>query len=69
MFTPDDLAKAEGAGELDMASNLLDLYPDPGHVAGVIKAISQQDVTSDLFVRLLEEYRDLRRDGNEDPQK
>jgi len=67
LYTPEDLTKAEDAGELDLASNMLDLYPDPAHFASIIKGIGQQDITSQFFVRLLEAYRDVRND--EDPQK
>ncbi|KAK0206796.1 hypothetical protein DFS33DRAFT_1421493 [Desarmillaria ectypa] len=67
MFTPEDLEKAELAGELDPDANIMDLYPDPQRFVLFLKKLDRRDVSGELFVKLLEAYRDSRVDG--DPMK
>ncbi|SJL02270.1 uncharacterized protein ARMOST_05596 [Armillaria ostoyae] len=67
VFTPEDLEKAELAGELDPDANIMDLYPDPQQFVSFLKKIDRRDVSGELFVKLLEAYRDSRVDG--DPMK
>ncbi|KAK0243048.1 hypothetical protein EDD85DRAFT_877845, partial [Armillaria nabsnona] len=67
VFTPEDLEKAELAGELDPDANIMDLYPDPQRFVSFLKKIDRRDVSGELFVKLLEAYRDSRVDG--DPMK
>ncbi|KAF7332143.1 RTP1-C1 domain-containing protein [Mycena kentingensis (nom. inval.)] len=43
--------------EIDVDTNFLDLYPDPAHFVGFIKSLQRADISSDLFLRLLESYR------------
>ena len=67
LFTPDDLKKAEESGALDVDSNFLGLRPDPVHFIGFLKSLDRPDVASELFIRLLESYRDQKSDGEGDP--
>ena len=66
-FTPVDLKKAEERGALDVDANLLDLRPDPTHFVDFLVSLDRPDVTSDVFVRLLEGYRDLKANKESDP--
>ncbi|OCH90959.1 hypothetical protein OBBRIDRAFT_558927 [Obba rivulosa] len=67
LFTPETLQRAEDAGELDVDANLLDLKPDPVHFVRFLGSLKRSDVTSDIFVKLLEAYRELRSDPDADP--
>ena len=66
-FTPDDLNKAEEGGALDVDANFLDLRPDPTHFVDFLVSLDRPDVTSDVFLRLLEGYRDLKANKESDP--
>jgi hypothetical protein len=67
IFTPETLEEAEKSGKLDIDSNPLDLRPDPAHFVGFLKTMNQPDVSSSLFVRLLEAYRGVKSDNEGDP--
>ena len=67
IFTPGTLEKAEKGGELGIDSNLLDLRPDPAHFVGFLKVVNRPEVSSLLFVRLLEAYRRVKSDDEGDP--
>jgi hypothetical protein len=67
LFTPEDLKKAEESGALDPDANFLRLRPDPTHFVDFLKSLDRPDVASDVFVRLLEGYRDLNDDSESDP--
>ena len=67
LFTPESLKQAEEAGELDIDANVLGLKPDPVRLVHFVKSISRADVSSELFVRLLEGYRELRIHADADP--
>jgi hypothetical protein len=67
LFTPDDLKKAEENGGLDVDANFLGLRPDPTHFVELLKSLDRPDVASEVFVRLLEGYRDLKADSESDP--
>jgi len=67
IFTPEALEAAEKSGKLDIDSNLLDLRPDPAHFVGFLKVMSRPEVSSSLFVRLLEAYRAVKSDNEGDP--
>lgn len=69
LFTPADLRRAEERGELDFDANLLNLRPDPVHFVRFLKAIDRTDVSSDLFVKLLEDYREARVEGDTNPMR
>ncbi|KAJ3810019.1 hypothetical protein F5876DRAFT_89124 [Lentinula aff. lateritia] len=66
LFTPETLKKADEAGELDPTANILDLYPEPRHLAVFLKSMSRDDILSQFLVKLLEGYRDNKNseDGN-----
>lgn len=67
IFTPEALEEAEKSGKLDIDSNLLDLRPDPAHFVGFLKTMNRPEVSSSLFVRLLEAYRGVKSDNEGDP--
>ncbi|KAI0326655.1 hypothetical protein GY45DRAFT_69015 [Cubamyces sp. BRFM 1775] len=69
LFTPESLKEAEAAGEFDVDSNLLGLKPDPVRLVRFLKTLDRSDVSSDLFVQLLEAYRDSRTQKDPDPVK
>lgn len=69
MFTPEDLQRAEEAGEFDVDANILNLRPDPAHFVGFLKSIDRSDVLSELFVRLLETYREYKTIDDADPMR
>ncbi|KAH9894464.1 hypothetical protein C8Q73DRAFT_518427 [Cubamyces lactineus] len=69
LFTPQSLKEAEAAGEFDVDSNLLGLKPDPVRLVRFLKEIDRSDVSSELFVQLLEAYRDSRTQKDPDPVK
>jgi len=66
-FTPDNIKKAEESGALDADANFLDLRPDPTHFVDFLVSLERPDVISDVFVRLLEGYRDLKANKESDP--
>ncbi|KAF8231899.1 hypothetical protein L208DRAFT_1361765 [Tricholoma matsutake] len=57
LLTPEDLRRANEADELHLDMNILDLYPDPVSFVRFLKDIDRVDISSDLFVKLLEVYR------------
>ncbi|KAG9219333.1 hypothetical protein CCMSSC00406_0001743 [Pleurotus cornucopiae] len=63
LLTPEDQADVE---EMDETANILNLFPDPAHFVRFLKTIDRSDITSDLFVRLLEAYREAKA-SDEDP--
>lgn len=63
LLTPEDLQRAGATGELDVDANLFDLYPDPVHFVHFSKEIDRADISSELFVRLLEAYRNQKTQG------
>ena len=67
LFTPESLKQAEDAGEFDVDSNMLGLKPSPFQLVRFIKDLRRTDVSSELFVKLLEGYRELRKQSDADP--
>ncbi|PCH41522.1 hypothetical protein WOLCODRAFT_163168 [Wolfiporia cocos MD-104 SS10] len=67
LFTPEDLRRAEEAGELDADANLLDLRPDPARFVSFLESIERADVSSELFARLLDAYREAKAEADSDP--
>lgn len=49
--------------------NLFNLYPDPIHFVQLIKLIDRGDIASSLFLKLLEDYRDMKGLSNADSMK
>lgn len=54
---------------MDFDSNLLNLRPDPVQFVQYLKDIERKDVSSALFVRALDAYRDLKSDNEADPMR
>lgn len=52
---------------MDFNSNLLNLRPDPVQFVQYLKKIDRKDVSSALFVRLLDAYRELKSNNEADP--
>ncbi|KAH9918173.1 uncharacterized protein BXZ73DRAFT_92241 [Epithele typhae] len=67
MFTPQSLKEAEDTGQLDIDSNVLGLKPDPVRFVNFVKSIGRADVSSEMFVKLLERYSELRSQADTDP--
>ena len=67
LFTPESLKQAEEAGEFDIDANILGLKPDPIRFVAFLSTINRNDVSSELFVKLLEEYRELGNRTDPDP--
>ncbi|OBZ76096.1 hypothetical protein A0H81_03253 [Grifola frondosa] len=67
LFTPESLRQAEEAGDLDVDSNVLDLRPDPVHFVKYLKSIDRADISSELFVRILEAYKETKSNSQADP--
>ncbi|KAJ7180037.1 hypothetical protein C8R43DRAFT_384856 [Mycena crocata] len=55
--------------DIDLDTNILDLYPDPTHFVRFLKSVQRPDISSDLFVRLLESYRDSKAETDGDPTR
>lgn len=69
LFTPEDLRKAEDAGEFDVNANILHLRPDPVHFVRYLKALNRSEVTGQIFVGLLESYREAKSVSGADPMR
>ncbi|KAI5893359.1 ARM repeat-containing protein [Schizophyllum commune H4-8] len=66
MLTPVDREKLD---ELDINANILDLYPDPAHFVQFLQSIDRNDIAAELFVRLLEAYRQSKTRSEQDPTR
>ncbi|GLB33780.1 hypothetical protein LshimejAT787_0106640 [Lyophyllum shimeji] len=66
LLTPEDV-KADATEDFNLNTNILGLYPDPTHYVQLLRTIDRVDISSDLFVRLLEAYREHR--SKEDPTR
>jgi hypothetical protein len=64
LLTPEDLRQAD---KEDFDLNLLNLRPDPSHLVQFLKSIDRPDISSELFVRVLEAYRSLKSKEESDP--
>ncbi|KAK2466187.1 hypothetical protein APHAL10511_001829 [Amanita phalloides] len=67
LFTPESLREAEKSGSLDDDANIMNLYPDPVHYVRLLKEIHRSDMTSDLFVKFFETYREQKLAVDVDP--
>jgi hypothetical protein len=67
LLTPEDLLQADDNGGLDPNSNLLDLRPDPIHFVRVVVSMGRPDISSELFVKLLEAYYEVKSQTDSDP--
>lgn len=66
-----DLARSEDdSDDANVDMNPLNLYPDPVHFVRFLKSIERDDLSSEIFVRLLESYRELKNEGDDgDPMQ
>ena len=69
LLTPEDLRREDGGDVFNLDTNILDLYPDPVHFVRFLKDIDRNDISSDLFVKLLEAYRDQKFRETSDPMQ
>jgi hypothetical protein len=69
LFTPEDLRQATETGELDPGANLLDLRPDPVHFTQFLESIDRPEISSELFVKFLEAYWELKMQAESDPMR
>lgn len=67
MFTPEDLRRAEESGDLNMNTNILDLRPDPVHFVKYLKSLERTDISADIYMRLLDAYRESKADTDANP--
>lgn len=57
-LTPSSLSQAEQAGAFDPDANILDLRPDASIFVNYLNFLDRTDIASEIFVRLLEAYRE-----------
>ncbi|KAL6299670.1 hypothetical protein BKA93DRAFT_904210 [Sparassis latifolia] len=67
LFTPESLRQAEDSGEFSVDSNPLDLRPDPVHFVKFLNSLDRSDISSELFMRMLEAYREVKSEADADP--
>ena len=65
ILMPNDIHDADS----DVDTNLFDFYPDPAHFVDFLKTIERGDIVSDIFIQILESYRSLKSDANEDSMR
>jgi hypothetical protein len=53
----------------DVDINLFNLYPDPVHFVDLLKRLERGDIASNIFLELLENYRDMKERPGDDPMK
>lgn len=56
----------EADDDLDEDLNLFNVYPDPIHFVELLKKVDRADISSDLLLKLLENYRDMKGRPGED---
>jgi hypothetical protein len=66
-LTPEDLRRADESDDFKFDANVLDLYPDPLRFVRFLKAIDRADISSDLFVKLLDMYHKHKSQAGSDP--
>lgn len=69
LLTPEDLRQADKTGGFDLDSNILQLRPNAVHLVQLLKSIDRPDITSGLFVRLLDAYREAKSYQENDPMR
>lgn len=55
--------------ETDIDINLFNLYPDPVHFVDLLKRLDRGDMVSNIFLKLLENYRDMKERPGDGPMK
>lgn len=63
---PQQVPESLDLADPDFDANIFDLYPDPLHFVQLLKDMNRGDVSSDLFIRLLEAYREERSRSDSD---
>ncbi|KIK95639.1 hypothetical protein PAXRUDRAFT_826796 [Paxillus rubicundulus Ve08.2h10] len=66
LLTPEELRREKTNGT---NANFLDIYPDPAHFVQYLKSLHRSDITSELFIRLLEIYHLSGGDQESDPMR
>ncbi|KAF9462618.1 hypothetical protein BDZ94DRAFT_1366131 [Collybia nuda] len=69
LITPGDFRQVKEVNELSLDANILDLYPDPVHFARFLKDIDRTEISSEIFVKLLEAYRSYKVVEEENPMR
>ena len=64
-----DLAKASDSDYANVNANPFGLRPDPSHFSLFLKDLNREDVLSEIFVKLLESYRELSIEEDNDPMR
>ncbi|KDR83776.1 hypothetical protein GALMADRAFT_236141 [Galerina marginata CBS 339.88] len=67
LLFPGDVLQTEDDFDADL--NLFNLYPDPAHFVQLLKLFDRGDIASALFLRLLENYRDMKGRPGEDSMR
>ncbi len=49
--------------------NIFDFYPDPIHFVETLKYFDRGDIASTLFVKFLEDYKEMKAQRHQDPMK
>ena len=62
---PNDILDADS----DVDTNLFGFFPDPAHFVDFLKTIERGDIVSDIFIQILESYRSLKSDANENSMR
>ncbi|KAF8490277.1 hypothetical protein JB92DRAFT_3010158 [Gautieria morchelliformis] len=60
--------EATSRDDVDINANPFNLRPDPPEFVAFLKTLDRKDVSSEIFVRLLNQYRELN-DGDEQPMR
>jgi len=55
--------------ESDIDENLFNLYPDPVHFVEMLKLFDRGDIASSIFVKLLEDYRNMKSQSNDESMR
>ena len=55
--------------ESDIDENLFNLYPDPVHFVEMLKLFDRGDIASSMFVKLLEDYRNMKSQSNDESMR
>ena len=59
---------SESKDNVDIHANPFNLRPDPAEFVAFLKSLDRQDVSSEIFVKLLNEYRALK-ENDADPMQ
>jgi hypothetical protein len=66
---PHGSKDAKDTEEHNADLNIFDFYPDPVHFVETVKTFDRGDISSSLFVKLLEHYRDMKGQSEQDSMK